>query len=101
MSASLAIAILLLLFLGPIVLAPIARNLYAYFFAIGLLAATVAGVWTPKLIASALRAPMLVTVAVVISGIAFGRLRGKIDNGFAALRRHISRPVLTASTVFV
>ncbi len=101
MSASLAIAILLLLFLGPIVLAPVERNLEAYFFAIGLLAATVAGVWTPKLIISALRAPLLVTAAVVISGIAFGRLRGKIDNGFAALRRRISRPILTASTVFV
>lgn len=101
MSASLAVAILALLFLGPIVLAPVERNLEIYFFAIGILAATVAGVWTPALIADALRAPILVTVAVIASGLAFGWLRTRIDNGFGVLRRYVARPLLTAATIFL
>ncbi len=101
MNTAVALVILLALFLGPIVLAPVERNLEIYFFTIGLVAATVAGVWTPELVAEALRAPLLVTAAVIVSALAFRSLRTRIDSSFEILRRYLSRPLLTAATILL
>lgn len=96
-----AVAILIALFAGPIVLAPIERNLEIWFFVVGLSAATLARIWSGALLIDALRAPLPVTIAVLVGGVLFGYLRPVLDRGFAHLRPKITRPALTASTVFI
>jgi len=96
-----AIAILVALFAGPILLAPIERNLEPYFLAVGIIAVSAARAWSIGLIIEALRAPILVTIAVVVAGVIFARFRPRLDDALLVLRGRIARPILTAMTVFI
>lgn len=95
-----AVIILLLLLGGPIILAPLERNLEAYCFVLGLAAATLGSRWDRHLLTEAATMPILISVVVVVAGIAFGRGRPAFDRAFALLRARIRRPILTAITVF-
>ncbi|MGH7933893.1 MAG: DUF1646 family protein [Candidatus Binataceae bacterium] len=101
MNAPEAIVILLLLLGGPIILAPLERNLEAYCFVLGLVAATLGDRWEWHLAAEAATTPILISVVVAVAGIAFGRGRRAFDRAFARLRGHVSRSILTGITIFI
>ncbi|HLW69226.1 MAG TPA: DUF1646 family protein [Candidatus Binataceae bacterium] len=94
-----AIFILLLLLLGPLLIAPIERNLEAWCILLGLAAATFARVWSAELIAQAAAAPIAITIAVIIAGTLFAQFRGRLDQGFERLRRRVSRAALTGASI--
>ncbi|MGH7916271.1 MAG: DUF1646 family protein [Candidatus Binataceae bacterium] len=101
MNAAAAIVILVVLLAGPLILAPLERNLEAYCFIIGVIAVTVARRWQWPLVEQALREPVLISVVVVVAGILFGFTRGAFDHLFQRLRRRISRAPLTALAVLI
>lgn len=96
-----AIAILVLLLFGPLFVHVIERNLEAYFLLLGVVATLLAGDFSHELALTALREPIPITLAVIISSLLFRYSRQSLDRGFARLRGRISRPVLAAATVFV
>ena len=49
----------------------------------------------------AAREPALITIAVIVAGVLFGLMRERLDSYFDRLRRRVSRPVLTAASIFL
>src|SRR5216684_3864158 len=96
-----ATTLLLLLLIGPLAVPLVERNLEAWCFILGVIAATAAHVWSLELIGEAIRAPTSITIAVVVAGILFGRFRPVLDHTFEGLRKKLARPALTAISVIV
>jgi predicted cation transporter len=99
MTTAVALLILTLLLLGPMVFQVIERQLELYCLILGLIAVTMARQWSPALWIETARAPIPVTVAVVVAGLAFAGLRPILETGFARVRQQVSRPWLTAIAV--
>jgi predicted cation transporter len=96
-----ATPVLLLLLLGPVAVDRIERNLEAWFFILGVIAATLAHAWSLELIIGVARAPAFITIAVIAAGIIFGQFRPMLDHRFGVLRQKLSRPTLTAISIIV
>jgi predicted cation transporter len=96
-----ATAIIAALLLGPILLAPLERNLEPYCLVLGVLAATIKGQGGWPLVFRAVTAPLPITTAVIAAGLLFGMLRGVIDKTFAKMRGMLPRPMLAALTIVV
>ncbi len=94
-----AAIVVLFLLLGPVVFAPLERNLECHFFALGMISVTLAGLWEWDLVRRTLLTPLPITVAVVIAGAIFGRVRRWLDRRFEKIRGRVSRGPLTASAV--
>ncbi|MGH7879680.1 MAG: DUF1646 family protein, partial [Candidatus Binataceae bacterium] len=94
-----AITILLLLLLGPLLVARLERNLEAWCMLLGLTAATLARAWSVELLAQAARAPAAITIAVMVAGMLFAQFRAPLDRAFERLRQRVSRPVLAGAAV--
>jgi predicted cation transporter len=94
-----ALAILLALLIGPLVLAPLEHNFEAYCFAIGLIAVTVSNTWSGRLLFHAGTEPLMISGAVVVAGLVFGRIRVPLDRAFTGLRDRIPRAPLTGAVV--
>ncbi|MGH8012300.1 MAG: DUF1646 family protein, partial [Candidatus Binataceae bacterium] len=93
--------ILVVLLSGPLVLAPLERNLEPYCFIIGVIAVTLAKRWHWPLVEQALREPILISVVVVVAGVVFGLTRGAFDHLLQRLRRRVPRAPLTALAVLI
>ncbi|MDB5108359.1 MAG: hypothetical protein JWM69_1300 [Candidatus Binatus sp.] len=96
-----AIAILLLLLIGPLAFRWVERNLEIYCLALGVLATMLSGGFTSRLVGEAMREPVAISIAVIVAAFLFSWTRHLLDSSFIWLRSVLSRPVLTTSSVFV
>ena len=96
-----ALVILALLLFGPLAVATIEHNIELYCLALGVLATLLGTGFTHELIFEALHEPVAISVAVIVAALLFGWLRPGLDRVFERLRHRLSRPLLTASAVFV
>lgn len=101
MNERLAIVILLPLLIGPIVLAPLERNLEAFFFVLGVIAALLAGCLTWAVVLKAATEPILISLMVVGAALVFVRWRQAFDRIFGRIRGRLPQSVLTALAVFI
>ncbi|MGH7923637.1 MAG: DUF1646 family protein, partial [Candidatus Binatus sp.] len=95
-----AILILVLLLFGPLAVAKIEHNIELFCFALGLLATLLGTGFTRQLILDALHEPIAISIAVVVAALLFRWARPRLDTVFGHLRGRVSRPVLTAASVF-
>jgi predicted cation transporter len=95
-----AAVILVLLLFGPLAIAKIEHNIELYCLALGVLATLFGTGFTRELISEALHEPVAISVAVMFAALLFGWTRRRLDRVFNRLRKRVSRPVLTAATVF-
>jgi predicted cation transporter len=95
-----AAAILVVLLFAPIILAPVERNLEACFFALGILAVTLAGLWGWQLALHATTEPIPITIAVIVAGSLFGLTRERLDRWLVRMRAAMPRSILTVLTIF-
>ncbi len=96
-----AIVILALLLFGPLAVATIEHNIELYCLALGVLATLLGTGFTRELILEALHEPVAISIAVIVAAILFGWTGPLLDRVFSRLRHRVSRPVLTAASVFV
>jgi predicted cation transporter len=96
-----ALVILALLLVGPLAVAKIEHNIELYCLVLGVLATLLGNGFTRELILEALHEPIAISVAVIVAALLFGWLRPALDRVFDRLRTRVSRPVLTAASVFV
>src|SRR4029077_4534262 len=70
-------------------------NLEVFLFLMGLVSATISGVWSDELVREGLAAPINITLAVLGAGLFFPCLRRRIDSGMqAVLKRFPLRGVI-------
>ena len=100
MNQASAAAILVLLLFGPIAVAKIEHNIELYCLALGVLATLLGAGFTRELVSEALHEPVAISVAVMVAAFLFGRTRRTLDRVFRRLRKRVSRPVLTAASIF-
>jgi predicted cation transporter len=101
MNPWLALALLVLLLLGPLLLAPLERNIEWLFLSLGILAAMAARRLDLPLVLHALREPWPISLSVVIAGSLFSRGQTTLAGGLAWLAKRIPRAVLVALLTFV
>src|SRR5260370_10125852 len=95
-----ATAILIILLFAPFILAPVERNLEACFFALGIIAVTLGGLWGWQLARHAATEPIPITIAVILAGSLFALTRERLDRGFVRMRAAMPRAILTVLTIF-
>ena len=100
MNQASAVAILVLLLFGPISVAKIEHNIEIYCLALGVLATLLGAGFTRELVSEALHEPVAISVAVMVAALLFGWMRRRLDRVFRRLRMRVSRPVLTAASIF-
>ena len=96
-----AIVILALLLFGPLAVTRIEHNIELYCLTLGVLATILGTGFTHELVLEALHEPVAISIAVIVAALLFGWTRPWLDLAFRRLRRRVSRPVLTAVSVFV
>ncbi|MHB8383018.1 MAG: DUF1646 family protein [Candidatus Binataceae bacterium] len=96
-----AIAVLVLMLLGPLAINWIEHNIEIYILTIGIAATMLSGGFTHSVVEHALTEPILITLAVIIAAIAFGYSREYLDRIFGRLRDRMSRPLLAGGSIFV
>jgi len=96
-----AVVILALLLFGPLAVTAIEHNIEIYCLALGVLATLLGTGFTRELILEALHEPVAISVAVIVAALLFGWLRPGLERAFKRLRQRVSRPILTAVSVFV
>src|SRR5208282_2516291 len=96
-----ALLILSLLLIGPLAVAKIEHNIEFYCLTLGILATLLGTGFTTDLVQEALHEPIAISVAVIVAALIFGWTRTSLDQVFERLRLRVSRPVLTAASVFV
>jgi predicted cation transporter len=96
-----ALVILALLLFGPLAVAKIEHNIEIYCLALGALATLLGAGFTTDLILEAIHEPVAISIAVMVAALLFGWTGPSLDRAFQRLRQRVSRPVLTAASVFV
>ncbi|MDQ7842774.1 MAG: DUF1646 family protein [Armatimonadota bacterium] len=91
--------ILLAVLILPLVSRWVERNLEAFLFVMGLVAAVAARVLDGHLIRAALTDPIPITIAVFVSGLAFHRLRGSVADLLVRLRTVLPMRLVVAVLV--
>jgi len=87
---------------GPFVNRKVESNLEVFLFLMGLLSATISGVWSAELIREGLVAPVNITLAVLAAGLLFHYLRRRIDSGMqSVLRRFPLRGVISVGIIIL
>ncbi len=89
------------MFVGPLAVRWIERNLEVFFFAVGLAASLLSIDPYIETVRKALIAPDAIAAAVVVAGFVFKWSRRRLDHGFARLRASLSRALLTTASVFL
>jgi len=88
--------------LGPFVNRRIENNLEVFLFLMGLLSATLSGVWSAELIREGVAAPINITLAVLGAGLLFHYLRRRIDAGMqTVLKRLPLRGVISLGIIIL
>jgi predicted cation transporter len=95
-----AVAILLLLLIGPLAVHFIEENIELYILVLGIVATALGNGFKRNLVLRALEEPIAITIAVVAAGIVFGMTGAGMDRLFEGLRRRMRRPLLAAVSVF-
>ena len=95
-----ALVVLALLLFGPLAITAIERNIELYCLALGVIATLLGTGFTRELILEALHEPVAISIAVIVAALLFGWTRPWLDQVFDRLRARVSRPVLTAASVF-
>ena len=90
------LAILIIVLIGPFLWKVIEQNLEAFLFIMGIIAATIAGVWSLALVEDAIIQPILqgIVPIVLVAGIAFYYGRASIARWMKHLQRRMSFKVL-------
>jgi len=101
MDATIAIAILVTLLVGPLFFRLVEENLEIYCLAVGLFAINLSGGPDWELAKKALADPVPISAAVISAGFAFQYGRRWLDNGLDSIAARISRPAATALTVSI
>jgi predicted cation transporter len=101
MNSAVGVALIGLLLVGPVVSHLVEEQIELFFLAIGLLAMTLAGAWRWEVVRHAVEEPVWITLAVIVAGVIFDRLRGPMDRGMEWLRARVARPFLCSSAVFL
>jgi len=96
-----ALVILVLLLFGPLAISWIEHNIELYCLGLGILATFLGAGFSRELIAEALQEPVAISIAVIAAALLFGWSGAWLDRSFSALRARVSRPVLSASAIFV
>jgi len=73
----------------PFALHRVERNLELFLLAMGTVATTISGLWSPALVVEALREPIAITLAVLTAGLLFHYGRKTVERGFRALRTRV------------
>jgi len=97
------LGLLALILLLPLFSRRIERNLEIFFFAMGIVAATISFSWSIELVAEAFKTPLFIrdvpigiVQVVFIASLLFGYYSEKIDDLVESLRKKISTPILLA-----
>jgi len=93
--------ILIVVLVGPFLWKTIEHNLEAFLFVMGLIAAGIARVLDGHLVREALREPIPITLAVLVSGLLFKWSRNFLATLADRLMQRVSLQVLLAGTVLV
>ena len=96
-----ALVILVLLLFGPLTISWIEHNIELYCLGLGILATFLGAGFSRELVAEALHEPVAISIAVIVAALLFGWSGAWLDRSFSALRARASRPVLSASAIFV
>jgi len=96
-----AVVILALLLFGPLAVTRIEHNIEIYCLALGVLATLLGTGFTRDLILKAIHEPIAISIAVIVAALVFGWTGSMLERVFGRLRCRVSRPVLTAASVFV
>ncbi|HJU28129.1 MAG TPA: DUF1646 family protein [Candidatus Binataceae bacterium] len=96
-----ATILLTFLLLGPLLIAPVGRNLELYCLSLGMAGVTAGAQWEWELAKHAATAPLMITLAVLAAGLLFEYGRTPLDRAFARMRAVMPRPLLTALSIFV
>ena len=83
MSVMIAAVTILAVLIGPMVVRPIERNVELFFLAAGVIVAAAGGRFSFALVRTALSAPIALTSAVLVFGVAFRVLRAHLDRAFS------------------
>jgi len=96
-----ALVILFLLLFGPLAITWIEHNIEIYCLGLGVLATILGAGFSRELVANVLHEPIAISIAVVVAALLFGWSGAWLDRSFKGLRERVSRPVLSASAIFV
>ncbi len=101
MHPAVALALISLLLVGPIASHFIERNIEAFFLVIGVAAMSLARAWEWPVVRHAAEVPIGITLAVIVAGIVFDRMRMAMDRAMTRLRARVARPLLCAVSIFL
>lgn len=96
--AGLAVILALVLFL-PFSVKRVEEELEAFLLVMGAAAVTLTGAWSGRLVADALREPLLISAAVLVFGLLFRRARAGIRRRVAGLLRRLGAPAFLFALV--
>jgi len=95
-------AIMALTLILPFSVKKVEEELEAFLFIMGLSAASISGVWGPELVKEAFRAPVKITLAVLVLGFAFRAARPKLKGWMDRLIKAVGlRPALFTVILFL
>jgi predicted cation transporter len=83
------LAILVAVFALPFVLKPVERQLEVFLFVMGLLAMTIAARWGVENLVKVFIDPLVITIDVLVAGLAFKLLRHRIRNGLERVKNRL------------
>jgi predicted cation transporter len=86
---------------GPFVNRRIEGNLELFLFVMGLMSATISGVWSAELIREGLTAPVSITLAVLGAGLLFHYLRQRIDSGMKVVLKRLPLPAVIGFGIII
>ncbi len=101
MNPAAAIIVLLFLLIGPLVIRPIEHNLELFILGVGIAATFLSAGPRSEVIVSALREPVMITIAVIVASLIFREVRVPLDTSFEWLRTRVRRAILTAASIFI
>ncbi|MDR1684277.1 MAG: DUF1646 domain-containing protein, partial [Elusimicrobiota bacterium] len=81
----------------PFLIHAVEKELEIFLFTLGLLAVTITGAWSAHLVIDAVKEPLAITLAVLITGLLFRRFKNQI-NAFVS---HIEKKAGLKATIFL
>jgi predicted cation transporter len=101
MNSGVGLALIGLLFVGPLVSRLVEEQIELFFLAVGLVAITLAGMWRWEVVGHAAEEPIWITLAVIVAGVVFDQLRGRMNRAMPSLRARVTRPILCGGALFI